>query len=120
MQGQQQDDGEEVVCRVQKLCEYVVDDDSDSNSKSKTLVTRQTGCSGCERQLYQIIQQLLDIFSIAGDLEPSVPDVPVVPDTDLPGRIFQINDTKAVAPAINATTLAPSQLRRRALHMART
>lgn len=56
MQGQQQDDGEEVVCRTQKLCEYVVDDDdNDSNSKSKTLVTRQTGCSDCERQLYQIV-----------------------------------------------------------------
>jgi len=121
MQGQQEND-EDVVCRVEKLCGYVLDgvSDSNSNSESKTLVTRETGCSDCERQLYQIVQQLLDIFSIAGDLEPSVPDVPVVPDTDLPDRMPQINDTKVVAPAVNATTLAPAQLRRRALHMART
>lgn len=48
----------------------------------------------------------------AGDVEPAVPSAPAVPDTDVPGGILE--------PAVNATTLATAQLRRRALHMART
>jgi len=74
------------------------DGDSDGDSNSKTLVAREIRCSECERQLYQIVQRLQEIFTIAGEVEPAVPSAPAVPDTDVPGGILE--------PAVNATTLA--------------
>jgi hypothetical protein len=76
---------------------------------------------------------LQDIFAIGGGLPaapsipsvpgvPNVPDVPGVPDIpSIPGipGIPQIDNTKVGVPAMNKTALAPAQLKRRAVQLAR-
>lgn len=90
------------------------------DSGSKMLVTREAGCSECERQLYHIVQQLQDIFTIGSDL-PEADGGAGAPSKDGPGgrNVAQVEGSKAVTPAINATVLAPAQLRRRAVQLVR-
>jgi len=103
-----------------------------ATESSTTLVTREAGCSECERQLYRIVQQLQAIFTIGAGVPevpgvpsvtnvpsvPNVPGVPGVPSVSGTGGIPKVNDAKVATPAIDATTLAPAQLRRRALQIA--
>ena len=109
-------DDEAALACLQQCASSSTSSASENGQKtdSETLTRRETGCSECERQLYNIVHQLQEIFTIGGGLAGPATDLPGVSD------IPQIDDTKAAVPAVNATTFEPAQLRRRAIQLARS